>query len=278
MRACGVPFEELDAHAIRHRWPAFQIGDDVHALYQADGGIVAAARGTAALQRAARAYGAHLHGESPVTAIDDCGGELRVTAGGEIYRARKLVIAAGPWTSRALSMLDTAISLEVTKEQVTYFAPPDSEPFAVGRFPVWIWMDDPNFYGFPAFAGAGVKVAQDAGGEVVDPDTRGFDPDPAISSRVRTFLQEHLPSLVAYEGRTKTCLYTLTPDRDFVLDRIAGHPDICVAVGAGHAFKFASVLGRMLAEIALDDAPCSAEFSFERSILHESAPPKTYMV
>jgi sarcosine oxidase len=278
MRECGVPFEELDADAIRRRWPVFEIGDDVHGIYQEDGGIVAAARGTAALARAARAFGADLRDDMPVTAIDDRNGEIQVVAGGETFRASKLVVAAGPWTSRALSMLGTSMSLDVTKEQVTYFSPQHAEQFAIGAFPVWIWMDDPNFYGFPLFAGAGVKVAQDAGGQVVDPDTRGFDPDPAIGMRMRAFLAAHLPSLVAHEGHTKTCLYTLTPDRDFVLDRVAGHPDVCMAVGAGHAFKFASLLGRMLGEIALDDVPCAPAFAFDRPILHMSEPPKMYMV
>jgi sarcosine oxidase len=252
MRACGVPFEELNAAEIRRRWPAFEIGDDAHGLFQADGGIVAAARGTAAHQSAARALGAELRDNAPVTELKDLGGEIAVAAGGKSYRARKLVIAAGPWSARALATFDVSIPLEVTKEQVMYFAPLEPANFALGAFPVWIWMDDPSFYGFPAYAGAGVKVAQDAGGKAVDPDMRGFDADPEISARMQAFLARRLPSLSGSALATKTCLYTLTPDRDFVLDRLAEHPDVCVAIGAGHAFKFASVLGRALSELALD--------------------------
>ena len=79
-------------------------------------------------------------------------------------------------------------------------------------------MDDPSFYGFPVFGEAGPKVAQDAGGKPVDPDTRTFEPDPENSARVERFLQRYLPSalgpVITY---TKTCLYTPTPDRDFVI-------------------------------------------------------------
>ncbi len=280
MRACGVSFEELDAAEIRRRWPAFTIGDDVHGLFQADGGIVAAARGTAAHQRAARRLGAVLREHAPVTALRDVAGEIHVEAGGAAYRARKLVIAAGPWSARALAAFDVSIPLEVTKEQVTYFAPSPPEPFAPGSFPIWIWMDDPSFYGFPEFAGAGVKVAQDAGGKAVDPDTRGFAPDPDINARMEAFLSARLPALRGRERITKTCLYTLTPDRDFVVDRIAAHPDVCIAIGAGHAFKFASVLGRTLAELALDEASTNSrpEFALDRPILRMHSPPKTYMV
>lgn len=280
MRACGVPFEELDAADIRRRWPAFTVGDDVHGLFQAQGGIAAAARGTAAHQREAQRLGAVLRDRTPITALRDLAGEIEVEAGGETYRARKLVIAAGPWSAKALAAFDVRIPLEVTKEQVTYFAPRDPERFALGSFPVWIWMDDPSFYGFPEFAGSGVKIAQDAGGKAVDPDTRGFEPDPAISARMRAFLARTLPSVMGPELVTKTCLYTLTPDRDFVLDRLAEHPDVCVAIGAGHAFKFASILGRALSELALDGTCTHAipAFALDRPILRMASPPKTYMV
>jgi sarcosine oxidase len=280
MRACDVPFKELDAAEIRRRWPAFTIGDDVHGLFQADGGIVAAARATAAHQRAALARGAQLRDNAPVTALRDLGGEIHVEAGGEAYRARKLVIAAGPWSSRALAAFDVSIPLEVTQEQFTYFAPVQPEWFARDRFPVWIWMDDPSFYGFPAFAGAGVKVAQDAGGKPVDADARSFEADPELRARLHTFLTRRLPSVLGSERVTKTCLYTLTPDRDFVLDRIAAHLDVCVAIGAGHAFKFASVLGRALSDLAIDGTSAHPlpQFALDRPILRAQAPEKTYLV
>lgn len=281
MRANDVAFERLDAGAIRRRWPAFRVGDDVEALYQDDGGIVAAMRATAAHQRLAREFGAELLARTPVTQVRCNPGDVDVEAGGRRYTARRLIVAAGPWSRTVLQSLGVTLSLEVTKEQAMYFAGSDLAAFAFGRFPVWIWMDDPSFYGFPIFGERGaVKVTQDAGGQPIDPDRRGFEEDSAITRRVTDFLARYLPGALGPIRRLKTCLYTLTPDRDFVIDRLPQHPHACVAIGAGHAFKFASVIGRILAELG-PRAPASPEiagFALDRPILHMQAPPKTYMV
>lgn len=281
MRACGVAFERLDAEEIRRRWPAFTVGDEIEGLFQADGGIVAAERATAAHQRAARAMGAQLYERAAVTRVRDAGGEIEVEAGGQRYRAGKLAIAAGPWSEPMLRAFGLRLPLDVTKEQALYFRVADPPAFALGRFPVWIWMDDPSFYGFPVFGEAGaVKVTQDAGGRSVDPDTRSFEEDPAITARVRAFLAERLPSALGPVHRVKTCLYTLTPDRDFVIDRLPEHRNVVAAIGAGHAFKFASAIGRILSDLLLDGATRSgiADFAIDRAILQMASPPKTYMV
>jgi monomeric sarcosine oxidase len=279
MRAEGVAYEELDAAEIRRRWPPFAIGDDVHGLYQADAGICAAARATAAHQRAARKYGASLLPETPVTGARAEGNDIVVEAGGASYITRRLVIAAGPWSARALAWFGVHVPLEVTKEQVMYFVPPVLGPFAPDRFPVWIWMDDPSFYGFPVFGERAVKVTQDAGGRPVDPDTRGFAPDPDISTRVRSFVHDHLPSGEGPELMIKTCLYTLTPDRDFVIDALPEHRNVSVAIGAGHAYKFASQIGRLLAAMKPESAaPPHPAFAIDRPVLRMADPPKTYMV
>jgi sarcosine oxidase len=281
MRACGVPFEELDAAEIRKRWPVFRVDDDVRGLFQSDGGIAMAARATQAHQHMAISHGATLLANSPVSAIRESVGEIDVEAGGTRYRCKKLAIAAGPWTNGALRHFGLQLPLEVTKEQVTYFAPADPAPFAPERFPVWIWMDDPCFYGFPTFGEAGPKVAQDAGGKPIDPDTRSFEPDPDNMERVRGFLAQHLPAALGPPIYTKTCLYTLTPDRDFVVDFVPGSSsNVVFFVGAGHAFKFASVLGKILAELLVQGKSESdlSLFSASRAILRQENPRRTYMV
>ncbi|HEY8312592.1 MAG TPA: N-methyl-L-tryptophan oxidase [Candidatus Baltobacteraceae bacterium] len=280
MRDCGVAFENLDADAIRKRYPAFIVGDDVAGLYQADAGVLAAERATAAHQRIARELGADLRENLCVRTIRDANGEIEIEAGGERFRAGALVIAAGPWSAQALAQFGVRVPLEVTKEQAMYFVAPDLAPFALGRFPVWIWMDDPSFYGVPVFGEPAVKVAQDAGGKAVDPDARGFEPDPDITLRVNAFLTRHLPAAAGPSHVIKTCLYTLTPDRDFVIDSLPEHPNVHVAIGAGHAFKFASVIGRILSELAIDGITRSGieSFAIDRPILQLESPPKTYMV
>ncbi len=280
MDAAGVAYEALDAAEIMRRWPQFRLTPDIHGLYQEDAGIAMAARANAAHQRMAREHGASLRDGTPVTGIRAARGEVDVEVNGRAYRGRRLVIAAGPWSNEALGHLGMELPLEVTLEQVTYFATPERDAFRPDRFPVWIWMDDPCYYGFPVFGEAGTKAAQDAGGKPVTADGRGFDPDPANTAGVRAFLAKYLPTALGPEIYTKTCLYTLTPDRDFVIDAVPEVDGVFVAIGAGHAFKFASVIGKTLAELAVDGRTevNLRPFSIERPILKERNPARSYMV
>jgi sarcosine oxidase len=280
MDAAGVSYEHLDAREIMRRWPQITVGDEIHGLFQAESGIAMAARGNAAHVRMAREHGATLLDNLPVTDISPSDGEIVVTAGDTRYRGRRLVIAAGAWSNRALAPFDVQLPLRVTKEQVTYFATPHADRFAPDRFPIWIWMDDPCFYGFPVFGEAGPKAGQDAGGEEVTADTRTFDPDQAALKRVTAFLERHIPTALGPIIYTKTCLYTLTPDRDFVIDTVPGHPEVTIAIGGGHGFKFASLVGQILSELAIDgrsDRDLSP-FKIDRPILTLADPPHNYMV
>lgn len=160
MDAAGVSYEALDAAEIMRRWPQLHLTEDIHGLFQPESGIAMAARGNAAHQRVAREQGATLRERAPVEALRPLDGEIAVEAGGVQYRCRRLVIAAGSWSNRALAPFGVQLPLTVTQEQVTYFASPRPADFQPGRFPIWIWMDDPCFYGFPIFGEQGPKVGR----------------------------------------------------------------------------------------------------------------------
>ena len=283
LAAEDVPFEQLDGAEIRRRWPQWHVGDDVRALWQVQGGLADPFKGNAAHRRLATAHGATLRDNAPVTAIRDAGGgDLEVVTPDATYRTPRVVLTADAWTNGLLEPLGHRLPLTITKEQVTYFACPDPEAFAPDRFPVWIWMDDPCFYGFPTYGEAGPKAAQDCGGSPVDPDVRAFDRDETAFARLGEFMATYLPGAIGPPIYTKTCLYTLTPDRDFVLDRLPDMPGVAVALGAAHGFKFASVLGRVLAELsATGSTPSAAEitrFRIDRPILLEDDPATSWMV
>jgi sarcosine oxidase len=283
MTAEDVPFEHLDGPAIMRRWPQWRLGDEHQGLFQADGGIADPNRGNAAHQRLAREHGAELVERSPVTHLRDDHGEIEVrTADGTTYRTGTLVLAADAWTNELLGHFGLRLPLTITQEQVTYFASPEPGAFAPDRFPIWIWMDDPCFYGFPAYGEPGPKAAQDVGGRDTTPASRTFERDEAAFARVSDFLARHLPAAVGPEIYTKTCLYTMPPDRDFVLDRLPDHARVWVALGAAHGFKYASVFGRILAELAVDGSTPSADeieaFRIDRPILLEEHPPTSFMV
>jgi sarcosine oxidase len=143
-------------------------------------------------------------------------------------------------------------------------------------------MDDPCFYGFPTYGEAGPKAAQDCGGDPVDPDDRTFERDEAAFARLGDFMSAHLPGALGPPIYTKTCLYTLTPDRDFVVDRLPDQPGVAVALGAAHGFKYASVIGRILAELSVDgrtpSAPDLERFRIDRALLLQADPPTSWMV
>ena len=137
---------------------------------------------------------------------------------------------------------------------MTYYQTPHLREFAKDRFPVWMWLGhaDEQFYGFPVHGEGATKAARENMTVVVTPETRTFEPDLQEEARLTAFLERTIPRAVGPVLYTKTCLYDLPPDRNFIVDTLPEHPQIVVAVGAAHAYKFASLLGRILSGLALD--------------------------
>jgi sarcosine oxidase len=277
MREVGILFEELDADEIRRRWPAFEPPAGTLGLFQERGAIVPAARGTAAMQRLAVAAGASLRGSAAVTRLTDHGTHLVVEAGGTSYACRGVVVAADAWTNQALAGLGIELPLSVTLEQPTYFAPAD--PAAYRDIPLWIWMDEPSYYGFPCYGEDTVKAAQDCGGPIVDPDARTSEPDPEMRDRLAAFMGSLLPGSGPVV-RSLRCQYTLTPDRDFVLAPVPDHPSVVVGLGSAHGFKFAPTFGRILADLVSTGQTSSdvSAFGFARPGLTDPTYQPNWMV
>ena len=276
----GVPYEWMDAGEAMRRWPQWHLADDVRVMYQEASGIAAAATANAAHRRVARELGATLVDDARVTSVREHGGGYELIAGGVTYRAERVIVTADAWTNEILEQLWRPINLTVTQEQVHYYASRDLDAFAPERFPIWIWMGDPSFYGFPAFGEAGAKIGRDVGGREVTGDTRSFDPDPAYSDALDGFMREHLPGGFGTYLLQRSCLYTMTPDRDFVIDLVPGHEHAAVGQGAAHAFKFASVFGKSLVELVFDGKAESdvSDWSIERDVLTMEDPPKEFFV
>ncbi len=248
----GIAYDVLDAAAVTGRWPQFRLPEGLIALHQEDAAIVPAGRGTRVMQDEARRHGAELRGHSPVLAVRDLGssGITLETPQGR-WHCGGLVICADAWVNDVLAGLGHQIPLEVTLEQVTYFEPPEPARFEPGELPLWIWMDDPSFYGFPCFGEKTVKAAQDCGGPVVDPEGRTSEPDPEMEALLAAHMSQILPGS-GEPVRSLRCQYTLTPDRDFVISQVPGHESVVVGMGAAHGFKFAPTFGRLLAELAVN--------------------------
>jgi sarcosine oxidase len=276
MDAAHIPYERIDGPEVMRRYPQFSLEQEVDALIQADTGIADAAKGNAAHVAMARYHGATILDCCPVQTIHPFEGGVEVVTNTGRFSCRRLIMTAGAWTDRVLANVGVNLGLTVTQEQVTYYATPNLRDFAIGTFPIFIWHGDDVIYGFPVYGEVATKAAIDASGPAVTTDTRTYDADRARELRVETWLKQYIPGFFGPKLYTKTCLYDMPRDRNFVIDALPEHPQILVCVGAGHAYKFASLLGKILSELAIDgqtDYPI-APFTLQRpAIIDPNFPP-----
>ncbi|WP_279323417.1 N-methyl-L-tryptophan oxidase [Actinomycetospora cinnamomea] len=276
----GVAYDRLDADELAARWPQFRVHDGVQALYQPDSGIVDAARANAVHIALARAHAAEVRTSTPVRAVLPDGAGVAVVTDTETVRADRVVVAGDAWTNQVLAETGIVLPLTVLREQVTYYATPHLAEFAPSRFPVFMWHGRHNFYGFPVYGEVATKLGQHMGGNETTADTRSFEPDPVRRERYADFVSRHVPRFGGPELYSKTCLYTVPPDQDFILDTLPEAPQITVANGAGHAFKFAALIGGLLADLALGHEPAHpiGAFSITRPALTDPSFPRSFHV
>ena len=276
----GFDYELLEPPELMRRWPQFRLEGSERAIFQEDSGLVDARKANAVHVALARARGATVLEETPVRAVRPNGEGVEVVTDEEVYLADRVVVAADAWTNEVLEGTGTRIPLTVTQEQVTYYATPNLREFVPDRFPVFMWHGRDNFYGFPVYGEVATKLGQHMGGlaNPVTARTRTFEPDPVRVGRYREFLERHIPGFLGPELYTKTCLYTIPPDQNFVMDTLPDHPQISVVVGAGHAYKFAALIGRILSELALDgeSTPPIEAFRLDRPAVNDAAFEKTF--
>ncbi|WP_344085577.1 N-methyl-L-tryptophan oxidase [Luedemannella helvata] len=251
--------ELLDAAEVRRRFPAFTPAADEVGVYERAAGMLRPEAAIEAMLGLARDAGADLRTGVEVTGWRAGPDGVTVRTGEGEHRADRLVLAPGAWAGRLLDGLD--VPLRVERRVQHYWRPAGPDAFAPDRFPVWIWdaPDGSTGYGVGAVDGA-VKAAMHSGAGLVDPDL-GADPATAVEvAAMRDWLAPRVPGLAAagWAGAVE-CLYTLTPDTHFVLGHHPGHTNVAVACGfSGHGFKFAPVVGDVLADLTLTggtDAP-----------------------
>jgi sarcosine oxidase len=256
-RQQGLAHEVLDATELNRRWPIFTLPDEMSGLYDPGGGTIRPERAIEAQLRLAVRAGARFQfGERAVDWRPAQGGGLEVETDSGTYGADHLVIAAGAWTGHFVP--DLHLPLEVERMPVFWFEPRvPSEDASVGRLPMWI-MDtglDGIFYGFPYDEDAGLKVSRHHSEDVVEPDTVDRAGRPADVERVRAFMRRYMPSADGPLRTSTVCLYTNTPDRNFVIDVHPAVPGVAYASAcSGHGFKFAPIVGEILADLTLDGA------------------------
>ena len=254
-RAHGLAHEVLDAAGIMRRFPALRAPARFIGVFQPEGGILAAEPAIHAQLALAKAAGAETRTSETVRAIEPKAGGVRIVTDTGLIEAGQAIVAAGPWLKKLLP--DFPVPVRVTRQVLGWFEPTDAATFGRDRCPVFmIENGDGIFYGFPAGPKPGIKFAkhhhQD---EAADPAARARPMTGSDEALLRAALVAHLPAANGKLLDATTCLYTMAPDGDFILDRLPGSPDIIVASPcSGHGFKFAPVIGEILADLATTGA------------------------
>jgi sarcosine oxidase len=256
-REHGLAHEQLTAAQIAARFPAFALPADWEGLFQPDGGVLQPEAAVRLYVRTAQALGAVVRTNTRVLGVAPtaAGGVRLDLGGGETIEAGSVVVAAGPWIGELAPAL--APHLRLTRQVLAWFQP--SAPALTGpkRFPGFL-LETPDdvIYGFPDFLGTGVKAAShNASGELAAADDARAPAAAADIDRILRPLQRFIPAAAGPVIRTDTCVYTRTVhegDEHFILGPHTQWPQIVLASPcSGHGFKFASIIGEILADLAL---------------------------
>lgn len=247
----NLTVERLDSAELRRRYPVFCLNGDFHGVLERDAGFLAVEECVRTYLAEAVRLGVVVRSDEPALDWESHALGVRVRTEKGTYEAAKLVIAAGAWAGRVLADVD--LPLTVLRKWLVWFGTSKPERFRRDHFPIYM-VESPGgfYYGFPVVDPAGHKVARHDGGEELnDPLTLHDGNSSQEATACQTFLRSHLPEVDGPLQEARACMYTVTPDRHFILDRHPHSPHVVLAAGfSGHGFKFASVVGEILADLA----------------------------
>ncbi|MBI5094485.1 MAG: N-methyl-L-tryptophan oxidase [Candidatus Hydrogenedentes bacterium] len=252
-REHSLPHERLDAAQAQARYPEFRFPGGTVVFVDPSGGYLFVERCIEQHLEMAERHGAVVSIHEDVTAwkADDSG--VTITTDKREIQAGALIITAGAWTSDALD--DLGVPLRVLRKVQLWYDSPSIGAYSGSGFPVfYVESDGHGIYGVPAVSEFGMKLAEHTGGATVDdPDTlnRGLEPDD--EQPILRFIHDTFPNMEPRRTRFSVCMYTVSPDEHFIIDQHPRHANVVIGAGfSGHGFKFASVVGEILAQLALD--------------------------
>jgi sarcosine oxidase len=252
-RLHGLEIEELSARESAARFPGFRVPETCEAIFERRAGYLLAERCVPAHAAQATRLGAELHDGETILAWRAEGAGVVVETNRARYAADRLIVCAGAWAGQLLSELH--VPFQVRRKPLYWWRTRGETYQALRGCPGFLY-DLPRgcFYGVPQIDPSGVKVAEHTGGSVVkDPLAVDRQVDLADQQRVAAFVGEYLSDATTDCADHTVCMYTMTPDSHFVVDRHPQHPQVAFAAGlSGHGFKFTCVLGEALAQLTLD--------------------------
>lgn len=253
-----LPHERLSRAQLALRYPQFTVPDDHVGVFEPEAGFLLPERAVAAHAELALRHGATMHAHEPVVEWTSDAHGVTVRTARATYTANRIVFCGGAWSERLLG--EIGVPLHVTRQALAWFWPKQPEPFALGTMPVWAidHADGPIHYGFPMLPGTisarpGFKVAHHAQGEPTTPDSIDRMPQTRDEEGLRQMLRQTIPQAEGPLLSMAICMYTNSPDSHFIIDHHPRDERAVIACGfSGHGFKFASVLGEVLADLAMN--------------------------
>ncbi len=248
-----IPHEILTHDQVNQRFPGYELPPGHMGLFQADGGFVLSERSIVAYVNASIAGGAEIHAREKVVGWEPVDDGVQVFTDRAEYSAERLVITAGAWAGGMIPSLE---KLAIPERQVlAWLQPTEPSLFTPDKFPVFnAFFDEGQFYGFPIFGIPGFKIGKYHHlRETTDPDHVERNVTREDEEVLREAVSRYFPKANGTMMTLKTCMFTNTPDDHFIIDVLPDIPQVSVAAGfSGHGFKFASVVGEILGDLASD--------------------------
>jgi len=255
-----VPVESLSSKEVKSRFPQFQIPPHYDVLFEPDAGFLTPERSVLLYTDQALKAGAAIKTKAKVTGWKRDNTTISVSTDRETFTCKKLVITAGPWAGQFVAGLSS--HLQVTRQTIMWSIPQAWNAFSLNTFPCWMIDDELKpgmYYGFPSLpvgkfgAPIGMKLAYHYPGQPSDADHVNRTIPNEDEADLIQALKAYLPKGYASTHVLKTCLYTNTPDENFIIDFLPGYQkDVVIAAGfSGHGFKFSSVVGEILTDLAM---------------------------
>lgn len=252
----SLPIEELSPSTIHERWPGLRGDEKWGGVIEQNAGFLRVEQCVQAHLDTAKRHGCQFLHDCTVLDWTSDQNEVKVFTDRGVETAARLVIAAGSWTRSLFPILSP--HLRILRKYLYWFKPEKESFREQNGFPCF-FHETPQgfFYGFPCFNGTGVKLARHSGGQLIEsPDSSSTKRKPQDDQDRRLVIEyanQYLPGLGSNMTSTAKCYYTSTPDEHFVIDRAPGHPNVTVVAGmSGHGFKFASALGELASQMALN--------------------------
>jgi len=257
LHACelhDIPHVLCTSTELALRFPGYRLPPDHLALFQPDGGFLASGKCIEAHARLAQAAGAEIHAHERVLGWDLVPGGVRVRTVDDDYEADRVIVSAGAWLGELVPSLQALGRPE--RQVLAWFEPLVPEYFEPAGFPVFnVAVEEGRYYGFPAFGIPGFKVGRyhHLGEQIETPDTWNREPVAADEALLREFTERYFPEAAGPLLAAQACMFTNTPDEHFIVDTLPGEERVIVASPcSGHGFKFSSVVGEILADLATE--------------------------